>query len=71
MYFPLNFCENFKNSFAEKYLRATDSKLIPFLKKKNKKKTNGAYHCRAVACVLTPLEPRFVENTGPEIQLFH
>ena len=38
MYFPLNFCENFKNSFAAKYLRATDSKLIPFLKIKNKKK---------------------------------
>ena len=70
MYFSLNFCENFKNSFAAKYLRATDSKLIPFLKKK-KKQTNGAYHWRAVACVLTPLEPRFVENTGPEIQLFH
>ena len=41
MYFPLNFCENFKNSFAAKYLRATDSKLIPFLKKKNKKKQMG------------------------------
>ena len=36
MYFPLNFCENFKNSFAAKYLRGTDSKLIPFLKNKTK-----------------------------------
>ena len=36
MYFPLNFCENFKNSFAAKYLRATDSKLIPLLKNKTK-----------------------------------